>query len=387
LLDGLSSGPRNAALINATAAHALELDDIYRDGLYHPGAPVIAAALALAQARGASVEALLNAILVGYEISTRLAKAINPAHYRHWHTTGTVGCIGAAAASASLLGCNEVAFAHALATATTFASGLQQAFRSAAMTKPLHAGHAADTGVWTAQAAAAGVTGALDIFEGEAGFGAAMGEAPDWSVAVAGLGEYCNTADTTFKAHACCGQTFAAVDAVLALREQVLPAIDQIERIEVDTYRQAIAMASDPAPSEAATARFSLPYVVATALCHGEVGVSAFEPVRLDDPQTRGLMARVILREDAAIESGFPSQRSARVRVFLADGRVFEHFQQHRKGDPEQPLSNAELESKFLSSATLMVSPQVAQALLDRLRVLDGSAPVCALLAPLRQAV
>lgn len=150
-----------------------------------------------------------------------------------------------------------------------------------------------------------------------------------------------------------------------ALREQVLTAIDQIERIEIDTYRQAIAMASELAPSEAAMARFSLPYVVATALCYGEVGVSAFVPVRLNDPQTRRLMARVTLREDAAIESGFPSQRSVRVRVFLADGRVLEDFQLHRKGDPEQPLSDAELESKFLSSATLMISPDMAQALLD----------------------
>jgi 2-methylcitrate dehydratase PrpD len=384
LLDGRLHGARNAALVNATAAHALELDDIYRDGLYHPGAPVIAAALALSEARDASVGDLLQAILIGYEISTRLATAINPAHYRLWHTTGTVGCIGAAAASASLLGCDSQAFGHALATATTFASGLQQAFRSAAMTKPLHAGHAAETGVWTAQAAAAGVTGALDIFEGEAGFGVAMSNDPDWSVAVRGLGDHCNTADITFKAHACCGQTFAAVDAMISLRGSLLPEIDNIRCIEIETYRQAIAMASDPAPREAAAARFSLPYVVAIALSRGEVGVSAFDAQSLIDPVVVALMAKVTLKENEAIERCFPSQRSALVRVKLADGRVFEHFQLHRKGDPEEPLSDTELEAKFFSSANLQIRPAVAHALLDGLRQLDCDAKVASLLSPLR---
>ena len=144
---------RAAALINGAAAHTVEVDDIFRDGIYHPGAPTIAAALALAQASGASGEALLRAVIVGYEISTRIAAAMGRAHYRYWHNTGTIGCFGACAAAAELLGLDRMRFAHALATVATFSAGLQQAFRMDSMSKPLHAGRAAEAGVTAALAA------------------------------------------------------------------------------------------------------------------------------------------------------------------------------------------------------------------------------------------
>ncbi|MBX6370098.1 MAG: MmgE/PrpD family protein, partial [Rhodospirillales bacterium] len=172
-------GPlRAAALVNGVTSHIVEFDDIFRDGLYHPGCPTVAAALAAAQAKGASGERLLRAIVVGYEISTRIAVAVVPAHYRYWHTTGTVGTFGAAAAVSTVLGLDQSQMAHALATAATMAAGLQQAFRSDAMSKPLHAGHAAEAGALAAMLAAKGFTGALDVLEGEAGFGAARGGAP-----------------------------------------------------------------------------------------------------------------------------------------------------------------------------------------------------------------
>ena len=144
--NGGRASVRAAALINAAAAHTVEFDDIFRDAVYHPGCPVIAAALAAAQARRADGAALLRAIVVGYEVSTRVGLAVMPSHYRFWHTTGTIGTFGAAAAVATILRLDAAALAHALATAATFAAGLQQAFRSDAMSKPLHAGHAAEAG-------------------------------------------------------------------------------------------------------------------------------------------------------------------------------------------------------------------------------------------------
>ena len=147
---------RVAALLNGTASHITEFDDIFRDGIYHPGSPTIAAALAAAQSVGASGLDLLRGIVVGYEIATRIGAAMNPAHYRYWHTTATVGTFGAAAAAAIIRGADAGQFAHALATAGTMAAGLQQAFRSDSMSKPLHAGHAADAGSLAAAAATAG---------------------------------------------------------------------------------------------------------------------------------------------------------------------------------------------------------------------------------------
>ncbi|MEJ1978340.1 MAG: MmgE/PrpD family protein [Acetobacteraceae bacterium] len=158
---------RTAALINAAASHTIEFDDIFRDAVYHPGCPVIGAALAAAQARGADGPALLRAIVVGYEVSTRIGLAVQPSHYRFWHTTGTIGTFGAAAAVASLLDLDAVRTAHALASAGTMAAALQQAFRSDSMSKPLHAGHAAEAGALAAMGAARGMTGALDVLEGK----------------------------------------------------------------------------------------------------------------------------------------------------------------------------------------------------------------------------
>src|SRR5688500_18410293 len=188
LASGRRATLRAAALINGAASHSVEFDDIYRDAGYHPGSPTISAALAAAQSAGVDGERFLRGVVVGYEVSTRIGEAVMPSHYRFWHTTGTVGCYGAAAAVATILGCTKEQFMHALATVGTFASGLQQAFLSQAMTKPLHGGHAADAGAMAAMAAAKGVTGALDILEGPKGFGAAMSVDPDWSKATKGLG-------------------------------------------------------------------------------------------------------------------------------------------------------------------------------------------------------
>src|SRR5919106_3168944 len=162
---------RAAAFINGAAAHAAEVDDIFRDGIYHPGAPTIAAAHALSF----GAPQFLRSVVVGYEISTRIAAAMGRAHYHYWHNTGTIGCFGAAAAAAEALGLDARRFAHALATVVTFSSGLQQAFRMESMSKPLHAGHAAEAGVNAALAAREGVTGSLDVMEGEAGHGRAVG--------------------------------------------------------------------------------------------------------------------------------------------------------------------------------------------------------------------
>ncbi|HET7200389.1 MAG TPA: MmgE/PrpD family protein [Burkholderiales bacterium] len=367
LADGRRAGVRAAALINGAAAHAVEVDDIYREGIYHPGAPTIAAALAIAQSRGASGEALLRAVIVGYEISTRIARAMGRAHYRYWHNTGTIGCFGAAGAAAEVLGLERARFAHTLATVTTFAAGLQQAFRSDSMSKPMHAGRAADAGVTAALAAAEGVTGALDILEGEAGFGKAMGDGPDWEAALTGLGEDFSICKMTFKNHACCGHAFAAIDGALALKAKMGIAAEQIARVRVGGYRATLEVAGIADPATAAEARFSTPYLVATALTHGSVRLAAFEPARLEDPATRALMRRVELSLDPALDADFPARRAARVAIEARDGRSGEHLQPTRKGDPDAPLSDAELESKYLELASPVLGRERARTLLARL--------------------
>jgi len=345
---GKRATTRAAALINGTAAHTVEVDDIYRDGIYHPGAPTIAAAMALAEAREKDGLSFLKAVMVGYEISTRIGAAMGRAHYQHWHNTGTIGCFGAAAASAELLGLDSGKFAHALATVATFAAALQQAFRMDSMSKPLHAGRAAEAGVTAALAAQAGVTGSLDCIEG---FGRAMGDGPDWEKALATLETDSHITKMTFKNHACCGHTFAAIDGALELKKKLGCQTDDIRAVNVATYRAGLEVAHYEAPRTPAEGRFSLKYVVATALTHGSVRLAAFAEDRLNDPSTRALMKKVTVELDPQLDATFPAQRAARVRIHLRNGKSEEFLQPTRKGDPDLPLTDEELNHKFLELA------------------------------------
>ena len=371
LATGRRATLRTAALINGAASHSVEFDDIYRDAGYHPGSPVISAALAAAQSTGASGEMFLRGVIVGYETSTRIGEAVMPSHYKFWHTTGTVGAFGAAAAVATVLRCNRDQVAHALGTVGSFASGLQQAFRSQAMTKPLHGGHAADVGAMAAMGAAKGLTGALDMLEGEVGFGAAMSVNPDWSKATKDLGVDYHITRVTFKNHGCCGHTFAPIDGVLHLAKTHGFTWRDVKRVKVATYKAGTDITDNANPEGEYQAKFSLQYVIAHALVHGSVRLVAFAPERLLDPDVRSLLAKVEVIADPVLSKGYPNQRAAQLEVELNDGRVCQHFQPFRKGDPELPLTDDEVNDKFLELAMPVIGDAPARALLADLWALE----------------
>ncbi|MDA0998727.1 MAG: MmgE/PrpD family protein [Proteobacteria bacterium] len=384
--SGRTTDARTAALINGAASHTIEFDDIYRDGIYHPGVPVISAALAVAEARRLSGEALLRGVIAGYEVSNRIAAAVNPAHYAFWHTTGTVGTFGAAAAAAALLGCNATQALHALANAGTLAAGLQQAFRAEAMAKPMHGGHAADTGVMTALAAKAGVTGAADILDGERGFGAAMCKYPDWDAAAQGLGEDWTVTRITVKNHSACGHAHAAIDAAMELQAEHKFAAGEVERIDAGSYGPAVEIVGSQTPTTEFEAKFSLPYCVAAGLSIGTVRMAAFTPERISDPDILALAKRVFVSKDEACDRAFPKKRSATVRIALKDGRTLERHAPTRKGDPDAPLSDADLSDKFRDLAGAIIGNAAALELEERVWALDRMDSVADLWAGFRDA-
>ncbi len=369
--SGAFGSLRTAALINGTASHTIEFDDIFRDAIYHPGCPTIGAALAAAQAKGANAADLLTAIIVGYEVSTRIGLSVQPSHYKYWHTTGTVGTFGAAAAVATILKLNEQQFAHALATSATMAAALQQAFRSDSMSKPLHAGHAAEAGAMAALSAQHGMTGTLDVLEGDAGFGAAMSTTVDWSKATEGLGTHYNITKMTFKNHGCCGHSFAAIDGALHLKAAHGFAPEAIKRIRIGGYRATVEVAGVPKATTPFEGKFSTAYVVASALVHGSVRLNAYDPERLADERVQTLSDKVELRIDDQCAADFPKRRSAKVAIELADGRTLEHYQPTRKGDPDAPLTDADVSDKFLELAGPVIGADAAKQLLSDLWAAD----------------
>ncbi|MBT7943179.1 MAG: MmgE/PrpD family protein [Alphaproteobacteria bacterium] len=383
--SGRTTDARTAAFINGAAAHTIEFDDIYRDGLYHPAAPVISAVMAVAQALGLGGDAFLRAVIAGYEVSNRMAVAVNPAHYEYWHTTGTIGTFGAAAGAGVALGLDGETIGHAMANAGTLAAGLQQAFRADAMAKPLHTAHAAQTGVILAMAAEKGVTGAMDILEGERGFGAAMcrngiaTDGPDWEAAADALASSFTIERMTFKNHAACGHTHPAIDGVLAIRNENALTADDIAQIKVETFQKAVEICGNADPRTIFEAKFSLPYCAAMAMTTGRVRMEAFSDDWLKNQPIRTLIEKIEVADADDLSAEFPKRRAARIHIEATDGRRFEHYSPTRKGDPDNPLTDDELAEKFLELCGPVLGATGAGVLLGALWRLEEAADMVSL--------
>ncbi|RWJ06110.1 MAG: MmgE/PrpD family protein [Mesorhizobium sp.] len=363
---------RQAALINATASHVVEFDDIFKDGGYHPGSSTIAAALALAQEKSLSRESLHRAIIAGYEAGCRLSLAVQPSHYTFWHTSATVGTIGAAVATAMLLECDDDHIAHAIALASSFAGGHQQNLQGEGMAKALHAGHAAEAGLLAGLAAAGGITASPYSLHGPNGFAAATSDSTgNWAAAFDGIGAWTPITRMTVKNHGCCGHIFPALDGLRILRaaEGLKPA--EIASISVAGYAATKRMCDRSVVNSAQEARFSLQYCLAADLMLGTVRLEAFTPRALARRDIRQMMPRIAVVEDAELAAAYPRRRMARLVVDLVDGRQLQHLQQTRKGDPEDPLSDHELVAKYEELVAGRLDPSAAAALRDL--ILDGS--------------
>lgn len=369
--SGHSSSAETAALINGTAAHTLELDDIFAPGLYHPGAPAIAATVAVAERYGRSGADLLRSVAVGYEVGNRVARTLGAGHYRYWHTTGTAGSLAAAAGAAEVLCLDSEQFAHALALATTMSAGLQQTFRSDSMGKPLHSGHAAQVGTVAALAAMSGFTGSLSVLDGEIGMGVAMSDTPSWDAIADPFGPSYLIEATTVKPYPCCGHVFAAIDAALQLHKEGMSP-EEAERVDVYSYSTALTVAGNPDPMTPFEAKFSMPYVVARALVHGEVGPSAFSEEALGDKRVRELMDRVLLHSGGEFDSQFPDRRGARVTVARYRGQSVAATVPDRRGDPANPVTAEEMSVKFSSLVSPVLGEKMSTALYEQLQTLDS---------------
>lgn len=345
--DLQAAEPLWAALINASAVHALEYDDSYRAGLYHPGAPVIAAAFSAACRQEEGGTGLLAAMVAGYEISLRLASAINPSHYQLWHTTGTVGSFGAAAAAARLFGLDLKQVVAALGLAGTQAAGLWEVLPSAPQAKNLHPAKAAYAGLLSALLANQGIQGPATIFEGRRGFFAATVPDPvDHGRCTQGLGMDWLILDTTFKAYPVCGHAMTPIEASLKLHGQFDPT--EIEAIEVRAHPVSLQVASQRFPSDEAQAKFSIPYCVAVALLEGRVRQEEFSAEHIGSKQIESILNKIRLIPDDTL-STIPGRRPARVTISLPGERTLMATAEVRKGDPEQPMTPDEKRSKVIT--------------------------------------
>lgn len=358
-----------AAFLAGASAHALDFDDTHSPAELHPGAPVIAAALAAAQVADAGTDELLVAIVAGYEVMTRVAFGLpaTPHASRGFHLTATTGVFGAAAAAANVLGLSAARVEDAFGTALSRAAGSGQFLDNGAWTKRTHVGAAAADGLLAALLARAGVSGASAAFEGTRGFFRLHSDHPRPEDAVAGLGERWELMRTGIKPFACCRAIHAPLDGALALRADGLTDPARVAEVRIGLARRCADIVGFPearkrAPASEVDCQFSLHFCVAAALVTGRLATEDFARLRAD-PVVRDLMERTHVEIDDDAEAAYPEDFAARVRITDDAGRVHEVFVPRPPGDPERMLTPVELRAKFEP----LVRPRLGADLADRL--------------------
>ena len=336
-LAGRHSDPAAAAAYHGALGSLLEMDDVHRSSILHPGPVVIPAALAAAPP-GASGADLLRALVAGYEVMIRVGRALGPSHYRHWHTTATAGVFGAAAAAASLLKLSAAQTAQALALAGTRGGGLWQVRHESQGGKSWHMAGAARDGLAAAQLAAVGLTGPLGVIDGASGWVAATAPTADLSLIWQPRDEpWIN--DVSFKPWPACRHAHPAIDALMtALGPQPL-APDEVLSVSVHTYADALRFCDRPMPQDEAQARFSIQHALAAVLLWGPPQLPHYLQAAVNDVRARRLRARVSVAEDAVLQAGYPASYGARVVVQASGGRQWEAALTDTLGDPARPLS------------------------------------------------
>jgi 2-methylcitrate dehydratase PrpD len=361
--EPLGRSAESAAFANGALSHIVEMDDVDRRSIVHPGAVVIPAALAIAQRDGRNGREFLSAVVTGYEVAIRMGAAVGSKHYYHFHNTSTSGVFGSAMAAGWLLGLDEEEMAWALGSAGTMAFGLWEFNAEGAMSKHLHTGHAAASGLRAAELGARGFTGARRILEGERGFFAGMAPEGDPAVVAQGLDEPSFSSfgfalpGVSLKPYASCRHTHAAIDAAMALRQRLGTRMPSGGTIAV--YQAAADLCDNARPKTSYEAKFSLQFCVARALSGAGMGLSDFDA---DGVATFPLTVVV----DPELDARFPQQFPARLRLELEDGECLEHEVSYPLGDPENPLSRERVEDKLFQLADFGGVPkELAQGYLD----------------------
>src|SRR5947209_3885309 len=364
-----------AALANGTAAHALDYDDMCFVSLAHPSAPLVSALLALGEKTGAPGRTLLEAYVIGFEVEAVLGRVMNPRHYQSgWHCTSTIGTLGSSAACARLLSLDAKATANCMAIAASSALGLKENFGT--MTKPLHAGVAAQNSVMAALLAQSGFTASERAIDGPQGLLVAMtGEHLDGREIFADLGRRWEILETgiTVKLYPSCAATHPALDAVLHLRREHELKPDQVESVEVQVDSIVPTLLIYNQPQAGLEGKFSMPFCIAAALVDGQVGLDTFE-LRIHDAAIRELMARVVMKTNPALGKDAPALTQVMVSITCRDGRKLQRAANNARGYPENPASEEELKTKFITCAQRAITLTAAEIVYEQLRNFESIA-------------
>lgn len=370
----------DAALINGTAAHALDFDDVAHSIGGHPSVPLVPAIVALGEQVEASGKDAILAYVVGFETESRIARAVHPYHYdRGWHPTTTIGVFGTVAAAARILKLTEAETATALSLAASLAAGVKANFGT--MTKPLHVGHCARSGVLAALLAKGGFTAGARAFEHPQGYLNVFNGAGNYDTAKI-FEDWANPLDIVdpglgLKQYPCCGSTHPAIDAMLELRRQHDTKPDDVATVEVLTNPRRLPHTDKPKPRNGLEGKFSIQYVTLRALLDGRVVLGHFEDAAVREPRIRKLLPLVRAGAHPEMPADSEEQFAAEVIITTRAGKKLSARVPHRicRG-LANPMSREELWAKFEDCALRVLAPTQARPLFEMLERLDGVASI-----------
>ena len=368
----------DAAFLGGTAAHGIELDDGFRQGSVHPGCVVIPAALALGCARRSNGQALMEAIVAGYETVIAIGRACHPdLRQRGFHPTAAVGVFGAAAAAGKLGTLSRERLANAFGLAASSAGGLFAFVNGGGDIKRLHAGHAAREGLQAALLAEQGVEGPPGVIETRDGFLQAFARADKARAVALPPAAPFGITDCYIKPYPCCRHIQPAVEALIGVLTDDNIASDEVERIEVATYRIA-AEHAETGWDDFASAQLSFPYLIALALKFRAIKFEHFADEVRHDPSLAAIARKLAVTAPPDVDRLYPQLRPARVTVTTARGR-FTRQADEALGSRLVPLDDVALKTKCLDLVGPVLGAARAKDLAERLWSLDAISDVAPL--------
>src|SRR5688572_2222830 len=347
----------SAALVNGITSHTFDFDDTHLKTIIHPAGPVASALLALAEVTGASGREVIDALVLGIDVSCRLGNCIYPEHYdRGWHITGSTGTLGAAAGCARLLKLDEQHTAWALGIAASQPIGMREQFGT--MTKPFHPGGAARAGLTSALLAKNGFTASPKALEAPRGYAQVVSTKYDWKELTHELGERFEISFNTYKPFACGIVIHPTIDAATQLRAQGVKPED-LERVELKVHSLVLELTGKKEPQDGLQGKFSVYHGFAAGLMFGQAGETEYDDHVVTRSDMVALRRKVMATVDDSID-----EAAADVTAILKDGRRVRVFVEHAIGSLERPMSDADLEGKFHGLADPVLGASKASELI-----------------------
>jgi 2-methylcitrate dehydratase PrpD len=348
----------SAALVNGITSHTFDFDDTHLKTIIHPAGPVASALVALAEVTGASGREVIDALVLGIDVSCRVGNCIYPDHYdRGWHITGSTGMLGAAAGCARLMKLDEQRTAMALGIAASQPIGMREQFGT--MTKPFHPGAAARAGLTSALLAKNGFTASPKAIEAPRGYAQVVSSKYDWNEITHQLGERFEISFNTYKPFACGIVIHPTIDAAVQLRAKGVKAED-VERVELRVHPLVLELTGKKEPQDGLQGKFSVYHGFAAGLIFGRAGEGEYDDAIVRREDVTALRRKVVATVDESID-----EAAADVTAVLKDGRKVRVFVEHAIGSLERPMSDKDLEMKFHSMADAVIGTAKAGSLIE----------------------